>query len=51
MRPSSTRSPFTASASSRIRTFSGRIVKRLPSRSTMFDTPTKPATNSFTGCS
>ena len=32
-----------------MRIFSGRTAKRLPSRTSMFDVPTKPATNSFAG--
>ena len=34
---------------SSIRTFSGRTVKRLPSRSSRFEVPTKPATNGLPG--
>src|SRR3954447_13199387 len=47
---SSSSGPGTSSASRR-RSFSGRIVKRRPSRSSTFETPTKPATNSVAGCS
>ena len=31
--------------------FSGRTAKRLPPRSTTFETPTNPATNAFAGLS
>ena len=43
--------PFGVVVASSSWIFSGRIVKREPSRSSRLETPTKPATNSVEGCS
>ena len=50
MRPVSACQPLAGfEPASVMRIFSGRTVKRFPPRSTTFETPTKPATNSFAG--